>query len=105
MESYEIEWTSRAKKDLRKVYLFNCELAGEDKAFKLINQIIIRIDMLSDSRFVQIGSIDEQFSHLRHKYKKLIEGNIKITYRLSESKPVVYINRVFDTRQNPLKNK
>ena len=105
MERYEIKWTSRAKKDLRKVYHFSCELAGEDKAFELIIQILARVDILSDSRFIHSGSIDEQFSHLHHKYKKLIEKNIKITYRLSKTKPVVYINRVFDTRQNPFKNK
>lgn len=63
MESYEIKWTSRAKKDLRKVYLFNYELAGDDKAFELIEQILDRVDILSDVRFVHTGSIDEQFSH------------------------------------------
>lgn len=105
MEGYEIKWTSRAKKDLRKVYFFNCELIGEEKAFKLIIQILDRVEILSDVRFVHTGSLDEQFSHLQHNYKKLIEKNIKITYRLSKTKKIVYINRVFDTRQNPSKNK
>ncbi len=51
-----------------------------------------------------MGAIDEQFTHLKRIYKKLIEQNIKITYRTSDRKPIIYINRVFDTRQNPNKN-
>jgi hypothetical protein len=52
-----------------------------------------------------MGSVDEEFKHLKRKYRKLIEKHIKITYRLSKSQPTVYINRVFDTRQQPSKNK
>ena len=52
-----------------------------------------------------MGAIDEEFKHLKREYKKLIVRNIKITYRLSSSHPTVYINRVFDTRQDPVKNK
>ena len=52
-----------------------------------------------------MGAIDEEFKRLKREYKKLIEGEIKITYRLSTTKPIVYINRVFDTRQDPRKNK
>jgi plasmid stabilization system protein ParE len=105
LETYEIKWTSRAKKDLRKVYEFYAELAGEDKAFEIITALLERVDMLADAKYVKMGAVDEQFSHLKHQYKKLIEKNVKITYRLSISKPVVYINRVFETRQHPSENK
>ena len=105
METYEINWTSRAKKDLRKVYNFYTESIGEEKAFEFITILLERVDILSEGKFVKTGAIDEEFKHLKREYKKLIESNIKITYRLSSSKNIVYINRVFDTRQNPLKNK
>lgn len=52
-----------------------------------------------------MGTVDEEFKHLKRGYKKLIEDNIKITYRISKTKTIVYINRVFDTRQDPRKNK
>jgi plasmid stabilization system protein ParE len=103
--TYEIKWTSRAKKDLRKVYGFYTELAGEEKAFEIVTALLERVDNLSDVKFVKMGAMDEQFCHLKHQYKKLIEKNVKITYRLSASKPIVYINRVFETRQHPSKNK
>ena len=105
METYEINWTSRATKDLRKVYNFYTELINEEKSFELILKILERVDFLSDKRFVKMGPIDEEFKHLKREYKKLIEGDIKITYRLSTTEPVVYINRVFDTRQHPNKNR
>jgi len=105
LETYEIIWTSRAVKDLHKVYDFYSEQIGEVNAFELIQLLLSKVDVLSDERFVKMGTIDEEFKHLKKQYKKLIEKNIKITYRPSLTKPVVYINRVFDTRQNPAKNR
>ncbi|MBI9065469.1 MAG: type II toxin-antitoxin system RelE/ParE family toxin [Marinilabiliaceae bacterium] len=105
MEIYEIIWTSRAIKDLRQVYDFYTRQIGEEKAFAIVQGILDKVDVLSDGKFVKIGAIDEEFKHMKRQYKKLIEKNIKITYRLSASNPIVYINRVFDTRQDPTKNK
>lgn len=105
MEAYEINWTKRATKDLRKVYEFNIDLFGEEKSFVFIHLLLEMVDLLSDKKFVKMGAIDEEFKHLKREYKKLIEGYIKITYRISTNKPIVYINRVFDTRQDPRKNK
>jgi plasmid stabilization system protein ParE len=105
LEAYEISWTTRATKDLRKVYDFNIGVIGEEKAFGLILLLLERVDMLSDQKFVRMGTVDEEFKHLKRGYKKLIEGNIKITYRISRAKSIVYVNRVFDTRQDPRKNR
>ncbi|MDX9847935.1 MAG: type II toxin-antitoxin system RelE/ParE family toxin [Tenuifilaceae bacterium] len=105
METYEISWTSRAKKDLRRLYDFYTKTIGEDKAFEIIEKVLERVDLLSNAKFVRMGAVDEDFRHLKHQYKKVIEKGIKITYRLSTSKPLIYINRVFDTRQHPSKNR
>jgi plasmid stabilization system protein ParE len=105
LETYEIIWTSRAAGDLKKVYRFYSQVIGEQKAFDFILLLLERVDRLSDKRFIKMGVIDEEFKHLKRGYRKLIEGDVKITYRLSTSKPVVYINRIFDTRQRPSKNK
>ena len=105
MEKYEIIWTARAKKDLHKVYDFYWETIDEEKSFEIVRSVLNRVDLLSDKKFARMGAVDEEFKHLKRKYRKLIEKHIKITYRLSESEPVVYINRVFHTRQHPSKNK
>lgn len=40
---------------------------------------------------------------LKFEYRYLIEGNYKIIYRIE--KQTIYIERIFDTRQNPTKIK
>ena len=103
MADYQIVWTDRAKKDLQKVYSFSTELMGEEKAFAMITSLLEKLYFLSDAKFVRMGAVDEEFKHLKYQYKKIIEKDIKVTYRISSSKPIIYINRVFDTRQNPRK--
>ncbi|MCK4923008.1 MAG: type II toxin-antitoxin system RelE/ParE family toxin [Bacteroidales bacterium] len=105
MEAYEIIWTSRAASDLKKVYHFYKQLIGEQKAFDLIMLLFKQVDRLSDKRFIKMGASDDEFEHLKRDYRKLIEGDIKVTYRLSISKTIVFIIRLFDTRQHPSKNK
>jgi len=105
LETYEISWTSRAKKDLRRVYDFYTKTIGEEKAFEIIEKVLERVELLSNDKFVRMGAVDEDFRHLNHQYKKLIENDVKITYRLSNSRHLVYINRIFDTRQHPSKNR
>ena len=104
-QSKEIIWTSRAVKDLKKVYNFNIKLQGEEKAFDLILSIISYPDILTDTKFTDIGSVDEDFKHLKRDYRKLIKGKHKITYRESSDKLKIYINRIFDTRQDSKKNR
>ena len=70
METYQIVWTNRAVKDLRKVYSFYSEQAGEEKAFKIIKNLLAKADVLSDARFVQMGATDLALSHLKRDYKK-----------------------------------
>lgn len=101
----EIIWTNRSVKDLRKVYNFNKDLHGEEKSFELIQQIIVRIEFLTDRTFTEMGLLDNDFAHLKRDYRKLIEGYHKISYRESKDKSKIYVNRIFDTRQHPSKNK
>ena len=97
-----IIWTQRALKDLNKIYEFNAENIGNDKA---VQKIITKVEILEKTSFdySTIGAADEDFSHLKYHYRKLIESHYKITYRVGSTK--IYINRIFDTRQNPNKNK
>lgn len=71
----------------------------------IIYKIFNRIQILesSDIDLHKIGAIDESFSKLKRTYRKLILDYYKITYR--EGKTKIFIVRVFDTRQNPKKNK
>lgn len=100
-----VSWTNRAIKDLKKVREFYIELYGLEKAKQYTQQIYDATKILEnpDYDFVNIGAVDDYFSHLKHEYRKIYEHYCKITYR--EGKDKIYINRVFDMRQNPKKNK
>lgn len=97
-------WTTRAVKDLEKVTRFNASIYGFSKAIEIAISLRKATEILenSDYEFTAIGQVDLEFSHLKRDYRKLINHHCKITYRAGKSK--VFINRVFDTRQNPNKN-
>ena len=98
-------FTSRALKDLEKIYKFNLKLYDIEISKMIINSIINHVEILENEKhdFKKIGSVDEEFLHFKRNYRKLIYENHKITYREGNDK--IFINRIFDTRQNPRKNK
>ncbi|WP_396192622.1 type II toxin-antitoxin system RelE/ParE family toxin [Flavobacterium sp.] len=100
-----VYFTSRALKDLEKITRFNALLFGFKKAITITNDLIDSVEILENKNydFSKIGSVDSEFKHLKRNYRKIFDGNYKITYREGVDK--IYINRVFDTRQNPTKNK
>lgn len=100
-----IFWTTRASKDLIETLKFNTQLYGVQKAKEIAHNLRKLTNVLENPKydFTEIGSVDEDFTHLKHTYRKLIDRNYKITYR--EGRTKIYIVRVFDTHQNPNKNK
>jgi plasmid stabilization system protein ParE len=95
----EIIWTIQAKKDLQQIYDFNSLVIGEDKAFQLIDRILEKADALSKkiaggTRY--ISQIAPQIN-----YQKLILENHLIIFREEGNR--VFVNRVFDARQDPKK--
>ena len=100
-----VYFTSRSLKDLEKITKLNIVLLGFEKAISISNNLIVSVEVLENQLydFSKIGSVDSEFIHLKRSYRKLINGYYKITYREGIDK--IYINRIFDTRQNPNKNK
>lgn len=98
-------WTQRALADFNKINNFNEQLFGNEKSFEITESIVQKILLLVNPAFdyTTIGSSDEAFAEYKREYRKLIESHYKITYRIGKSK--IYIIRIFDTRQNPRKNK
>jgi hypothetical protein len=84
---------------------FYAELYGEEKSKEIANNIFLKVQLLESENvdLTNVGAIDEQFSHLKHQYRKLIDKYCKITYREGQTK--MYVVRVFDMRQNPNKNR
>ena len=105
VEVKPVKWTRRAMRDLSKISVHNAKILGREKALEIAHKIIDAPRILESPEydFKNIGSIDEAFSHLKQEYRKIFYTNYKITYRNGKAK--IYITRVFDTRQNPNKNK
>ena len=100
-----VELTVRAVKDLEKVRDYCTLHFGKDKADEIIKDIFDHIAILEspDHNFASIGMVDDDFNHLKREYRKIYKHYCKITYREGSSK--IYVIRVFDTRQDPKKNK
>ncbi len=100
-----VELTSRAIKDLKKIKSFNSDLYGAPRAQGIIDEIFDLLETLEnpDFDFSEIGEVDKDFEHLKYPYRKLSLPHCKITYRKGKTK--IYVIRIFDTRQNPKKNK
>ncbi|GAB2625801.1 hypothetical protein GCM10027035_21950 [Emticicia sediminis] len=95
MPKHSIIWTNEAFDDL----LLIEDFIGFDKAQKTIDKIIARVRQLED--FPLSGKV--QPTQTKQEYRFLVEGNYKIIYSYTTGK--VYINTIFDTRQDPDKLK
>jgi plasmid stabilization system protein ParE len=100
-----IFFTTRALNDLEKIARFNTSLLGFEKSKSVTYDIIKCLEILENPEydFSKIGSVDSEFAHLKRNYRKLIHSYYKITDREGNDK--IYVNRIFNTRQNPKKNK
>ena len=95
----EVVWTEPAKEDLYAIYDFNCKRMSEQKAFE-ITERLVSIGKLLEKEFVtgvrHISAISPDTP-----YMKLIHSHYLIIFRKAGS--VIYVNRIFDSRQNPEK--
>ena len=98
-------FTTKALKDFEKITRFNTFFLGFEKSKSVTYDIIKCIEILENPvyDFFKIGSVDSEFAHLKRNYRKLIHSYYEITYRKGNDK--IHSNRIFDTRQNPKKNK
>ncbi len=96
-----VVWADRSKSDLKRIFTFNKELHGFDKASSIVN------DLINDIEAELIGKLDvsvkdQEFSHLDD-CKKIFNGHHKISF-VSRGN-IASIIRVFDMRQHPDKNR
>ena len=96
-EIKDIIWTDKSKNDLKTIYEFISYTINEKKAFDTISNIIEKVEILYKTP--KVGQREPKFEELKKEYRRLIEQHCKIVYHIMED--TVYINRVFDSRQNP----
>ena len=92
--SKKIIWTKPAKLDLKDIFDFISEYSYA-VADKTIDSIIEKADILLVKGFENTG----QFDTINSNYRRLIEGNYKILYKVESNQ--VIIHGIFDARQHP----
>ena len=95
----EVIWTEHAKSDVSQIYEFNLPIIGEKKSFKIIDSIMAKVEMLSNPIIGGTRYISNL--HPEINYQKLIISDYLLIYR--EEGPKIFVNRVFDSRQDPKK--
>jgi len=95
----QIVWSDFAINELNKVYRYYSENVGIKVAQMITTEVINKVDQLV--LHPNSGSIEPQLVALNQAHRFLMSGNIKIIYRIIESKLI--ITDVFDCRQNPTK--
>ena len=68
-----VVWTTRATKDLEKTAQYYIDFYGKEKSLQLLTEILEK----PNGKFSEIGAIDESFTNLKRKYRKLISHIVK----------------------------
>ena len=94
----KVVWTHSAKLRLREIHQFYKPLS-ERAARLLVARLLFRTKQLRS--FPLSGTVEELLKPMGKDHRYLVEGKYKIIYRVEGD--VVYIEDVFDCRQNPTK--
>jgi plasmid stabilization system protein ParE len=95
----EVIWSGKAESDLQKIYDFNSPIIGEEKAFQIIERLVLKTDILTNEILGGTRYISSRNPEVN--YQKLVHGNHLIIYLIKGK--LIQILRVFDARQDPAK--
>lgn len=94
-------WTDFSRNELRKIFEYYKERAGNRIAKKLVNGI--HNETLKLSKQPRIGQTEELLKNRKQEFRYLVYKNYKVIYWINYKENRIEINDVFDTRQNPTK--
>lgn len=97
----KIRITQKAEERLKEIYQYYKREASITIARRIKDSILERIKILKD--YKELGPIDEHLKFLNLGHRKLTEGNYKIVYRIEKN--IIYITDIFDSQQDPDKQK
>ena len=95
----KLVWSNTAKTQLKKIYHFYLEIAGEKVSKSIRNKLIEKPKSLID--YPELGQVEENPAVAGREFRYLVEGHHKIVYKAYDDQNVILIAAVFDTRQNP----
>lgn len=95
-----LEWSVEANREVREIYEYLLDKAGERRASKILKRIYSHVQILESNP--QAGQLEPIIDDLAKGYRRLVEGNYKILYYIKDE-TVVRISAVFDCRMDPAK--
>ncbi len=93
----EIEWQGAAKRQIQEIFDYYNSVAGMKIARKVVRKIVERPRIIV--RNPEAGEREWLLEDLSFEYRRLIEGDYKIVYRVDDNK--VMIVAVWDCRRDP----
>lgn len=91
--------STEAWNDIDSIYNYYSTTASEKIARKICLKIIAALEQIE--KHPKSGAAEQQLSFLNKNYRRVISGNYKIIYRVSEKE--IFVVTVFDCRQDPEK--
>lgn len=90
---YQVKWTKTSSSDLQIIFEFYLPKSAK-AASNLVDEIINQVEAIDFTHQYQQDDINPR-------YRRIIIRHFKVLYRVEQN--VVFIARIFDTRQNPKK--
>jgi toxin ParE1/3/4 len=95
----KIIWTNPAVDDLSEIFLFLEITINIEKAEEITTKLYQRVDDLFD--FPEMGTTAYDRHDIKSQYRYLVEKPYKILYSVLND--IIYIEAVYDTRQDPMR--
>lgn len=95
----QIVWSNFAIENLKAIFNYYKDRASKKVAHKIRKQILDSTKQLI--QHPESGQIELYLEKLNEGHRYVLSGNYKIIYRVE--KQTIFINDVFDVRQNPSK--
>lgn len=95
----KIVWSDSAKSQLKEIYDYYREVAGETVSKSIKSKLIKKPQVLTHQ--AHIGQLEDNTAVKGRGFRYLVEGNHKIVYKVYSDQAIILIAAVFDTRQNP----
>ena len=94
-------YTEQSLVSLEEILNFIVSEVSYEKLMRIRDGILYAAETLLENPF--IGQKEIYLEHLGLGHRRIIQGNYKIIYRVTDQ--FIYITDIFDTRQNPEKMK
>ncbi len=90
-------WTSEARNDLKDIYDYHLEVAGQRVAMKLSGAIVLSTTVLMKKP--EVGQREEFLSNRKQEFRYLVVKNYKVIYWVDREGNIVQVGSIAGARE------